>query len=356
MIWLSTGERCCSDQLGDIAQVHELGRDGEGKADLVHSAAAGPAGHLVKLGRRQGQKLGAVEAVGIQKSHRAGRKIDARSDCRGGENSIQKPLQHQGFHQDFPERQLGRCDVRPPPGAPSAHIWRWPARCGHWATSAAILRLRRSWRSGLRFWVLPAEIHGVVAVGSRFQEKNRRQQAKLAQNPQHVAKGRQFAGRRELGWVLAADERPHLLVQHVFFGRSGGHQQRVERPRRMQQQRGKAAPAAGFRSPPDRAWPGWRSASRQSGPHCRWWPTAAAAGCAPAGKSSPPPRRPRGQGHRGSGPRPAPRNRWPDPRHGAWRRRVGCAGFRWSRRSLRPRGFPCGHRSECRPVRGRKFP
>ena len=91
---------------GHQAQVHVAAWHGKGKADLVHSPATGPAGHLVKLGGIQGDELRTVEAVRVEKHHGPGREIDACGHGGGGKDGGQQALAHQTFDHQLPAGEV----------------------------------------------------------------------------------------------------------------------------------------------------------------------------------------------------------------------------------------------------------
>ncbi len=94
------------EQPQDVGEIHESSRDGQGEADVVHAATAGPAGHLMELGSVERQKLGSVEPVGVEQGNGASREVDTGGHCSGGEDGVQQALGHQGFQGHLPGGQL----------------------------------------------------------------------------------------------------------------------------------------------------------------------------------------------------------------------------------------------------------
>jgi len=90
----------------DMPGVHEAAGDDEEEADLVQTPAACPSGHLVEFRSGEGTEFMTVEQVGVEQDDGAGRIVDPGGDGGGGEDGVQAPLFHHGFHEVFPGRQL----------------------------------------------------------------------------------------------------------------------------------------------------------------------------------------------------------------------------------------------------------
>jgi hypothetical protein len=69
------------------------------KPDLIHTAPAGPAGHLQQIRGSQVDKVPAIETITLQNDNRTRREIDPRSHGWRWKNGLQLALLHQLFQE-----------------------------------------------------------------------------------------------------------------------------------------------------------------------------------------------------------------------------------------------------------------
>ena len=156
-----------SEQLRHLPHIHVLARHHQGKTHLIFAAASGAAGHLQQFGGVQRHELAAVEAVRIEQSHGAGRKIHPCRHRGCGENGIQQSLAHQGLQDLLPGRQLAAV-MRT-----HRQVLHQPALTVASDVDELIAQLRNAPAQGLGPQrvldaVLQTQLQGLVAIGARF--------------------------------------------------------------------------------------------------------------------------------------------------------------------------------------------
>ena len=94
------------EEVPDMNRVHKPAGDDEEKTDLVQPPAAGPSRHLVEFRARQGTEFVPVKQIGVKQHDGSGGIVDPGGYGGGGEDGIEMPFLHHGFHQIFPGGQL----------------------------------------------------------------------------------------------------------------------------------------------------------------------------------------------------------------------------------------------------------
>ena len=93
-------------QIADELRILMKTGNHDSETDAVFSPPAGPADHLVKLGRREIDKFVSIEAITLHQNNGSSRKINPGRNRGCGKDGLQISFVHHFFNEHFPVRQL----------------------------------------------------------------------------------------------------------------------------------------------------------------------------------------------------------------------------------------------------------